>query len=359
MDREALLAEEAAILAPLARGEGGAGALAGRKRRRDKGPPGLCHKFLKGSCPFGETCRFSHDEAAAKAEAAAAQAGRDAIRRLMNAKIEAAAAAAADGFAGGSSSGVAASATGEAGAEAAAATVMDAEGNVVTLGLLVGPSDADLALLRYARKRARLAEAAGLPSPAALPVTPADAAVVHHPSVLERYYTHMYVPDVGGTRGAHQYVQMHSNRLCVVGLVDAHPGIIAARAALAAYAAAGSPPGQRPVRFAFHGGGRGGGDCVAGLAVVGKNKRGALSVQEMSTLGVLHVRVGAFTNVVGEDGSGSGEGGSKEVAFVVRAGVKGRLIEVNRKLVDDPTPLVMRVSRKGRGREEEDLAAPA
>mmetsp|Transcript_10423 Transcript_10423/g.27309 ORF Transcript_10423/g.27309 Transcript_10423/m.27309 type:complete len:99 (-) Transcript_10423:1106-1402(-) len=41
-------------------------------------------------------------------------------------------------------------------------------------------------------------------------------------SVVDRYYERRYVTDVGGRKGHHQYVHIHSNRLLVLGVTAEH-----------------------------------------------------------------------------------------------------------------------------------------
>ncbi|XP_013385567.1 protein Simiate [Lingula anatina] len=51
----------------------------------------------------------------------------------------------------------------------------------------------------------------------------AETRTVQHPSVVERYFTPRYKPDVKKVPGEDQCVLVHSNRICVVTVARCHP----------------------------------------------------------------------------------------------------------------------------------------
>ena len=44
-------------------------------------------------------------------------------------------------------------------------------------------------------------------------------------SMLNRYYRRLYIPSIHGNVGWDQYVHIHSNRVCMVGITASHPAV--------------------------------------------------------------------------------------------------------------------------------------
>jgi hypothetical protein len=112
---------------------------------------------------------------------------------------------------------------------------------------------------------------------------------------IERYYTELFACDVMGKPHEDQYVHMHSNRLCVVGVAPTHPLM---REEI------------RAIVFTSH---------VLDSRVSGKKKRGGEFMLPQTILCHVHCTSGA--------------------SFAIRSCIRGRLLEVNEELVQNPSLL--------------------
>jgi hypothetical protein len=150
-----------------------------------------------------------------------------------------------------------------------------------------------------------LLEAHEPPSAERAPTTAADHPTALNAPPAKKKRRRDYMPaKVPLWLGEDQYVSVHTNGVCVVGLAPTHPLVDVARGLIIASI------DQRAVK-----------------AISGKKKRGALFCQPDTVL---------FTATC-TDGS----------VFKIRAGVGGKLVEVNERIVADPTLLQRRPETDG------------
>lgn len=129
-------------------------------------------------------------------------------------------------------------------------------------------------------------------------------------SVSDRYYEHRYCLDISPQlKNVHQRVSFHSNRICLISLAEHHPVM---------------KDKKRVVRI----------DCAIDEktdrlknAASGKGKRGAQKLLPESVL----------CNLECEDGG----------VYPVYSCIKGKLVEINENLVEDPSLLVERPVSEG------------
>lgn len=121
--------------------------------------------------------------------------------------------------------------------------------------------------------------------------------------MIERYYTEMFMCDTMGKTMQDQYVHMHSNRLCVVGVAESHPVM------------------QEEIeRIEFT-------QNVLESRVTGKKKKGGRFMLPNTVLCVIKCKSG------------------KE--FTLYSCIRGSLIEVNERLQTDPTLLLQKHQSDG------------
>lgn len=116
---------------------------------------------------------------------------------------------------------------------------------------------------------------------------------------IERYYTEMFSCDTNGKPMEDQYVHMHSNRLCVVGVAESHPVMQEELVS---------------VEFAQN---------VLDSRVTGKKKKGGQFMQPKTVLCVLKCKSGR--------------------EFTLYSCIRGSLIEVNERLQKEPQLLKQKV----------------
>ncbi|TDH65318.1 hypothetical protein CCR75_006545 [Bremia lactucae] len=114
-------------------------------------------------------------------------------------------------------------------------------------------------------------------------------------TMIERYYTEMFSSDTMGKLMEDQYVHMHSNRLCVVGLAEAHPALQEELVS---------------VEFAKN---------VLKSRVTGKKKKGGQFMQPNTVLCTLKCKSGH--------------------EYTLYSCIRGSLIEVNERLIKEPNLL--------------------
>ncbi|KAG7389656.1 Mitochondrial inner membrane protease ATP23 [Phytophthora boehmeriae] len=114
-------------------------------------------------------------------------------------------------------------------------------------------------------------------------------------TMIERYYTEMFSCDTRGKTMEDQYVHMHSNRLCVVGIAASHPAMQA---------------GIESVEFTQN---------ILESKVTGKKKKGGLFLLPNTALCVVKCKSGR--------------------EYTLYSCIRGSLIEVNERLQTEPTLL--------------------
>ncbi|KAG2525505.1 hypothetical protein BBO99_00004499 [Phytophthora kernoviae] len=114
-------------------------------------------------------------------------------------------------------------------------------------------------------------------------------------TMIERYYTEMFSCDTRGKALEDQYVHMHSNRLCVVGIAASHPAM---------------QEGIESVEFSQN---------ILESRVTGKKKKGGLFLLPNTALCVVKCKSGR--------------------EFTLYSCIRGSLIEVNERLQTEPTLL--------------------
>ncbi|KAJ6661412.1 hypothetical protein lerEdw1_015041 [Lerista edwardsae] len=137
------------------------------------------------------------------------------------------------------------------------------------------------------------------------PAAPAAMATV--PGVTERYFTRWYKPDVKGKPHEDHCILQHSNRICVVTVADAHPLL------------------KKPIKSISY-------QISANCSrlqnkVSGKSKRGAQFLTELAPL----------CRISCSDGE----------EFTIYSCIRGRLIEVNENILDNPSLLQEKPSTEG------------
>jgi hypothetical protein len=245
-------AAEAAILSRLVNPVAPPGQ--GKKRKRDVG---VCHNFAAGNCAYGDRCRFSHDAEAAAALTSAPQAARLTPREVLRAMtVER-----AERIAGAHGEAAGAGAGGEgAGAGAAAAAAPGAgvgEGGEVLLPVM-------------------------------------SASRMSPFTMVQRYYTQLFAPDVAGVRGEDHYIYLQSNRVAILGLAPSHPAIRL---------------GVPVVRVEFA-------PAFAAVQVSGKKKRGAVWADPRQAVATVHLADGR--------------------AYTVRACIRASVLSMNERLLTEP-----------------------
>ncbi|XP_060110500.1 protein Abitram isoform X1 [Heteronotia binoei] len=134
-----------------------------------------------------------------------------------------------------------------------------------------------------------------------VPETPATM-----PGVAERYFTRWYKPDVKGNPCEDHCILQHSNRICVVALADAHPLL---------------QKGKAIERISYQ--------ISANCSrlenkVSGKSKRGAQFLTELAPL----------CHIFCSDGE----------QYTIYSCIRGRLIEVNESILNNPSLIQQKVS---------------
>ncbi|KAK1948602.1 Protein Simiate [Phytophthora citrophthora] len=119
-------------------------------------------------------------------------------------------------------------------------------------------------------------------------------------TMIERYYTEMFSCDIKGKPMEDQYVHMHSNRLCVVGVAETHPVMQ-----------------EELVSVEFT-------QSVLDSRVTGKKKKGGRFMMPDTVLAVLKCKSGR--------------------EFKLYSCIRGALIEVNERLQREPELLKQKVS---------------
>eukprot|EP00947_MAST-08B_sp_MAST-8B-sp1_P006016 g6016.t1 len=295
-----MLTEEERAAKAKAKGE----AKAARKKAKEfKTRP--CWSWAEaGSCQYGDACKFAHDSAELRDSEGGVCAARDFLRaqaearQTVTGRCQSAAALAGAGAASGAGgAGGAGGASGEAGQQG-------------------GGGDAGAML-----------------------ATP----TCKFGSLIERYYTQLYLCGTDGDgRRNDMYVNVHSNKLCVVGIAPSH--------ALLERTAAGACPATAATKVVFRhtdsgdaaggsgaGAGAGGGGASSSASsssssssssakpqsksfkLSGKRKKGAPFLNAGEVCATVHCA----------DGS----------SFDVRSPIKGSLIEVNHRCAEDPSLL--------------------
>jgi len=128
------------------------------------------------------------------------------------------------------------------------------------------------------------------------------------PDVISRYFTQFFFMNVDGIEGHDQYIYQHSNHNCVVGMADTHPIVREGKTV--------TQINFKPAKL----------DHLS-MQVKGKTKKGGHWMQEAMKL----------CDVTCADGS----------MYSFFACVKGHLIEVNKRLADDPTLLQRKARKEG------------
>jgi len=146
-------------------------------------------------------------------------------------------------------------------------------------------------------------------SPQPVPSTPVNAAGVHYPSVVERYYNTRYKINVQANRMEDICVLVHSNKLCVITVAPSHP-LISKKKKI------------KSIDFQITG-------KLNRLEnkVTGKRKKGGQWLIEESPL----------CRVICEDGS----------RYTLYSCIKGKLVEVNEQLLQNPNLLIEKPQTNG------------
>ena len=116
------------------------------------------------------------------------------------------------------------------------------------------------------------------------PVFGADMPRPAFGSVVERYYTQLFTVDVGGKPRHDQYVYMHSNRICVIGVTPSH-AMFHCKSLI------------ESVSFAIKGRGEKVQRDLSDLQFSGKKKRGCPTVQEDTVICQVTVADGRVFNI--------------------------------------------------------------
>ncbi|XP_066479146.1 protein Abitram [Tiliqua scincoides] len=138
--------------------------------------------------------------------------------------------------------------------------------------------------------------------PAAAAASPAPV-----PGVTERYFTRWYKPDVKGNPNEDHCILQHSNRICVITVADAHPLL------------------RKPIKSISY-------QISANCSrlqnkVSGKSKRGAQFLTELAPL----------CRISCSDGE----------EYTIYSCIRGRLIEVNENILNNPSLLQEKPSTEG------------
>jgi hypothetical protein len=262
-----------------------------RKRRREeiRHTRGPCHEYRKaGSCRFGARCRFAHDEQQGPSSTTSA---RVVLRKLTEAR--------AVGYELGGSrveamneDGTSASTNTAASASAAAAasTAMeDAHAAAASIDDTICATDGDAA-----PGDAENPDDDEMREAAAMDSMRQAGHVMTPLSMVQRYYTRLYAPDMGGVRGDDQFVYLQSNRICIVGLAPSHSFFREGHTAT-------------KIEFASQ---------VADMHISGKRKKGVVFLEPYQVVATIHTTSGKV--------------------FSVRAGMRSGVVEVNKRLVLEP-----------------------
>jgi len=126
-------------------------------------------------------------------------------------------------------------------------------------------------------------------------------------SVIERYYHQYFITDVTGRKGEDQYLNQHTNGLCIVGIAPTHP-IVTKELQI------------KEIHFSYFG------DPLKNK-VIGKYKKG----------GTFLSRDLPFCDVTLEDDS----------VYKLYSCVSGSLLELNESIKKDPQLLVTKASTEG------------
>lgn len=177
------------------------------------------------------------------------------------------------------------------------------------------------------------------------------------PPLICKYYVVRWLADAGGEPRSDLCVLVHSNRCLVLTLSPFHPALFEypsePNTEPAASSSSSEPPTQsrrrvlRRVEF---------GATRASNAVVGRNKRGAQQLEPRTQLCTLHVsdeRSSPNQNSNASTSTSTGPEASSAAStlnqhqYVVRSGVRGRLLEVNLRLASEPQLVVEHTSSEG------------
>ncbi|XP_062986278.1 protein Abitram [Elgaria multicarinata webbii] len=135
------------------------------------------------------------------------------------------------------------------------------------------------------------------------------AAMTTVPGVTERYFTRWYKPDVKGNQYEDHCILQHSNRICVITIADAHP-LLQKKKTIQSISYQISANCSRLQN-----------------KVSGKSKRGAQFLTELAPL----------CRILCSDGE----------EYTIYSCIRGRLIEVNEKILDNPSLLQEKPSTEG------------
>ncbi|KAK8792705.1 hypothetical protein WA171_002657, partial [Blastocystis sp. BT1] len=117
--------------------------------------------------------------------------------------------------------------------------------------------------------------------------------------MIDRYYTQLFAADTGNRRGNDISICMHSNTICIVGLAFGHEILVAGKKCVGV--AFGKGKDHRP---------------LLNNEVQGKRKKGGIWVEEGTVL----------CDITCDDGS----------VYSICACLRGRLLEVNSRLLEEP-----------------------
>ncbi|KAM6454326.1 protein Abitram [Liasis olivaceus] len=135
------------------------------------------------------------------------------------------------------------------------------------------------------------------------------ASIATIPGVMERYFTRWYKPDVKGNNCEDHCILQHSNRICVITIADAHPLL----------------QKGKPIKSISY-------QISANCSrlqnkVSGKSKRGAQFLTELAPL----------CRILCSDGE----------EYTIYSCIRGKLIEVNENILDNPSLLQEKPSTEG------------
>lgn len=241
----------------------------------------VCKDFLKGSCRWGFRCKFSHnaipkDSAENNARVALRAMTDERVKRIALSGNESVAEASASAASDDKTSGASATGSSSQVGDDAAGDIAEMQSPAAdTPAAGAGPSGAD-----------------DEDSSEALPVLSASRITPF--SMVQRYYTQMFAPDVCGRRGEDHYVYLQSNRCTILGLAPSHPVV------------RGGVPAAS-VQFT---------DALRALSVSGKKKRGNIFLEPNQI-------VATVTLVDGR-------------SYTIRACIRAAVMEINTRLQDEP-----------------------
>lgn len=146
-------------------------------------------------------------------------------------------------------------------------------------------------------------------------------------------YTRRYVLDVGGHKGHDQYLLMHPNGLVLVGLAPSHT-IFSCSGDTAPSSTSKTMTKLVAVDYEL------GGERKIAAMPTGKRKRGG----DIFTADAIVCRIRALQQIAINN---EGDREEKECVYEPRACIRGKVLEVNDSLLDEPSPLMTHCGSNG------------